>query len=88
MPSIILDGALVLVALLVGWMTAALLAVEPGWALKMSLLAASLRSYRCQDPDPGYRNPADSIVRFLGARACSLFSTEPRQQGPASKRLD
>ncbi len=79
MPSINLGGrrAIVFLPLLVGWLTAVVLAVEPGLPSKTSILVASLRAIGAKNPDPGFRNPDDFAVKFLGARERALLKDFP-----------
>jgi len=69
--------AIVPLALLVGWLTAAVLAVERGLPSKRSILAASLRAIGAKNPDPEFRNPDDLAVKFLGARERALLKDFP-----------
>jgi methyltransferase (TIGR00027 family) len=64
-------------ALLVGFLTVGVLAVDPGLPSKTSVLAASLRAVGAKNPDTALRNPDYLAIKFLGPRARALLKDFP-----------
>jgi methyltransferase (TIGR00027 family) len=64
-------------AVLVGCLTVAPFAVDPGLPSKTSVVSASLRAIGAKNPDSDFRNPDYLAIKFIGPRERALVKDFP-----------